>query len=242
MRVGHGDWELVLRPERGCRITSLRLRGEEMLDQGIGVDQPGAEDFVEGGAFGWDELVPNLEAAGALPDHGEAWRLPWEVLEQSSRSIRARARGRMLPWELERRIEVGETVRLTYVYKNVEGPPHRAFWCAHPLFRYEVGMTIGVPGGGPLGSLAPGTSTKVFLEPGAVDRATLRWPSGTSIELRWDSTSTPYTGIWACNGDLGGYRQVAIEPATAGGHAGDEAPLLEAGATLEWWLEVRESS
>src|SRR5690348_1179128 len=61
VRMAAGRWELVARPERGGRITSLRLDGEELLDQGIGVDQPTAKGFVDGGAFGWDEMVPNLE-------------------------------------------------------------------------------------------------------------------------------------------------------------------------------------
>ena len=77
-------WRMDIRPERGGRITSLRLRGEELLDQGIGVDQPTAEGFVEAGAWGWDELVPTVEATGTLPDHGEAWRVPWAVASEGS--------------------------------------------------------------------------------------------------------------------------------------------------------------
>src|SRR5438105_6531540 len=80
MRMAAQRWELEVRPERGGRITSLRLDGEELLDQGIGVDPPTADTFVEGGAWGWDEMVPNVEATAELPDHGEAWRLPWHVV------------------------------------------------------------------------------------------------------------------------------------------------------------------
>ena len=75
------SWELEVRPERGGRITSLRLDGEELLDQGIGVDEPGTAGFVESGAWGWDEMVPTVDATETLPDHGEAWRLPWTVDE-----------------------------------------------------------------------------------------------------------------------------------------------------------------
>src|SRR5260370_41003121 len=93
VRLGANRWEMVIRPERGGRITSLRLDGEELLDQGIGVDQPTAYGFVEGGAFGWDEMVPNLEPTETLPDHGEAWRLPWTIVAQSPDNIGI-ARGR----------------------------------------------------------------------------------------------------------------------------------------------------
>ncbi len=243
VRLSGGAWELAVRPERGGRITSLRLRGEELLEQGIGTDDPGVHGFVEGGAWGWDEMVPNVRARGPLSDHGEAWRLPWDVVEVGPESIAMRCRGRVVPWRLERRIEVGEAVRLAYTYTNSGLTPHQAYWCAHPLFRYEAGMSIGVPGGDGLGRIALGTSTKIFLAPGAVDRATLRWTSGVAIELSWDPALTPYTGVWVCNGDLGGYRQVAIEPATGGGDGPNvdlPAPLLDPGGTFAWWLEVRD--
>src|SRR5690348_9889868 len=136
MRMAATRWDLEIRPERGGRITSLRLDGEELLDQGIGVDQPTANGFVEGGAFGWDEIVPNLEPTDTLPDHGEAWRLPWEVLGPGV----MRCRGRLVPWELERRILIGEAVDVEYVYRNVGESPQPAYWCAHPLFKYEPGM------------------------------------------------------------------------------------------------------
>ncbi len=213
MRIAGGRWEMQIRPERGGRITSLRLDGEELLDQGIGVDQPTANGFVEGGAFGWDEMVPNLEPTDTLPDHGEAWRLPWEVLGPGA----MRCRGRLVPWELERRIELGEAVEVRYLYRNVGDAPHPAYWCAHPLFKYEPGM---VPG------LTEGTSTKLFLPPGSIDRMRLG-----RVEVRWDPTLTPDVAIWMCNGDLGGYRQIAVEPATA-------SPMLDPGASMSWWLRI----
>jgi galactose mutarotase-like enzyme len=239
-----GSWELVVRPERGGRISSLRLDGEELLDQGIGIDNPHALGFVEGGAWGWDEMVPTVDATESLPDHGEAWRLPWEVGAKTRRSVVMRCIGRVVPWELSRRIELdGEGVRVSYTYTNRGTEAHHAYWCAHPLFRFETGMVIGMPGGVALAQLADATSTKVFLPPGSIDRVRLGWRSGAAIELAWDARVTPYVGIWVCNGDLGGYRQVAVEPATGGNDRPDldaPAPLLGPGERLEWWLEVRD--
>ncbi len=224
MRMAAQRWALEVRPERGGRITSLRLEGEELLDQGIGVDQPTAKGFVEGGAWGWDEMVPNLEPTDLLPDHGEAWRLRWDVVDAGL----MRCRGRLVPWELERRIELDAAVRVSYQYRNLGREPHRAYWCAHPLFRYEPGMEIGaeVPR-----ELAEGSSTKVFLPRGEVGHVTLGWRSGKRIDVSWDALLTPEVAIWMCNGDLGGYRQVAVEPATA-------APMLEPGSSLSWWLRI----
>jgi galactose mutarotase-like enzyme len=240
---GH-SWKVEVRPERGGRITSLRLDGEELLDQGIGVDEPAAPGFVKGGAWGWDEMVPTVDATDTLPDHGEAWRLPWQVDAESASSVDMRCAGRVVPWELSRRIElVEDRIRLSYVYTNRGPVAHPAYWCAHPLFRFERGMEIGVPGGRELSQLASGTSTKVLLPKGAIDRARLGWASGAAIELAWDAGLTPYVGVWVCNGDLGGYHQVAIEPATGGNDRPDPAapaPLLRSGEPLEWWLEVRD--
>jgi hypothetical protein len=224
---------MEVRPARGGRITSLRLRGEELLEQGIGVDDPAASDFVAGGAQGWDEMVPNLEAVGSLPDHGEAWRVPWVVEEESASSALMSCRGRVVPFLFRRHLSLGERVRVEYSYTNAGTGSHLAYWCAHPLFKFESGMSIGVPDGDRLAELSPGRSTKVFLPSGSLDRVRLGWKSGAAIELVWDSGLTPDLAVWVCNGDLGGYRQVAIEPAIA-------SQVLAPGESLEWWLEVRD--
>ena len=229
MRLTASRWEMAIRPERGGRITSLRLDGEELLDQGIGIDEPTADGFVERGAWGWDEMVPNVSPTDLLPDHGEAWRVRWEVADRNT----MRARGRLVPWVLERRIELDDAVSLSYVYTNAGQAPHRPFWCAHPLFKLTPDTEPGVP------MPAEGSSGKVYLEKGSTDAMRLRWGS-TGIEMAWDRALTPFVSIWVCNGDLGGYRQVAVEPAL-GGHemAEPDSPLLEPGGTLRWWLQIR---
>ena len=227
-----------MRPERGGRITSLRLRGEELLDQGIGVDDPSAPGFVEGGAWGWDEMVPTVDATDSLPDHGEAWRIPWQVTRAAGTELAMRCRGRVVPWELTRAIYLRDgAVVAVYTYRNAGREPHPAYWCAHPLFRFEPDMEIGVP----VPHVGEGSSTKVFLPKGYVDRVPLKWPSGTEVQVRWDPELTPYVAVWVCNGDLGGYRQVAIEPATGGGDRPDPsqpAPMLGPGKTYRWWLAI----
>ena len=105
-------------------------------------------------------------------------------------------------------------------------------------------MTIDAPGTEDLGRLARGTSRKIFVAKGSIDRVRLAWPSGMAVELAWDSALTPYVGIWVCNGDLGGYHHVAVEPATGGRDRPDpEAPppFLKPGEELRWWLEVRDA-
>jgi hypothetical protein len=72
------------------------------------------------------------------------------------------------------------------------------------------------------------------LAAGSVERVRLGWESGATIELAWDAALTPNVAVWVCNGDLGGYRQIAIEPAT-------DSVVLQPGETLRWWLEVRDA-
>ncbi|HYM66841.1 MAG TPA: hypothetical protein VEW68_06095 [Patescibacteria group bacterium] len=237
--IAGGRWGLDARPERGGRVVSLRLDGEELLDQGIGVDQPTADGFVEGGAFGWDEMVPTLDATASLPDHGEAWRLPWVVERAEGAEAVMTCSGRVAPWELERRVQLGDAVTASYTYRNAGGRAREAYWCAHPLFKFEPGMEIDAAGG--VSEPPPGESAKVHLPAGRIDRVRLRWSSGRGIEMSWDPRLTPYVGIWICNGDLGGYHQVGVEPATGGGDRPDSAmpaPLLMPGETLRWWLRI----
>jgi galactose mutarotase-like enzyme len=240
MKIAARRWALEVRPDRGGRICSLRLDGEEVLDQGIGVDQPTADGFVEGGAWGWDEMVPTVEATGSLPDHGEAWRVPWSVVAADATSCAMQAEGRVLSWRLDRRIELGDRVRVTYALSNTGRDPIPGYWCAHPLFRYEAGMEIDI--GSRLMGFAEGKSGKFFLPRGEIDRARLRWKNRPGVEIAWDRESAPYCGVWICNGDLGGYRQVAIEPATGGGDRPDSdepPPQLASGQSLRWWMEIR---
>ena len=244
-----GVWEMEIQPKHGGRIISLRLAGEELLDQGIGVDDPSQAGFVAAGARGWDEMVPCVDASRypgpgsfegvELPDHGEAWRLAWTVLDDAT----LECAGRVLPWRLRRRVQFGEhAVRLTYWYRNDGAEPLLAYWCAHPLFRYEAEMNVEVTGDVPRPQA--GKSRKVFLKRGSVDHARLQWQSGSAIELAWDKRLTPYVGVWVCNGDLGGYHHIAIEPATGGGdrpHLAAPPPLLAPGKELTWWVEVRDA-
>jgi hypothetical protein len=244
-------WDLSVNLQRGGRITSLRLDGHELLDQGIGIDEPSHHNFVKAGAWGWDEMVPTVDPArypgpGAwagveLPDHGEAWRLPWSLLEATTSSATMECTGAALPWRLRRRIELmTRAVRVEYSYGNYGEHAMYAYWCSHILFRYEAGMVVeGVDGFAPP---PPGTSSKLHLRPGSTSSAGLAWSDGAAIEMAWDSTLTPYVGVWACDGDLGGYHQIAIEASTGGSDHPDPSappPVLEPGKQLTWWLEIR---
>ena len=185
-------------------------------------------------------MVPTVEATDSLPDHGEAWRLSWTVEASDASSCTMSCDGRVLPWRLERRLRLSEVVRAEYALINRGNVTIPGYWCAHPLFRYENGMEVDV--GVRVMAFAERKSGKFFLPRDAIDHARLRWRSGEGVEIAWDRKTAQHCGVWICNGDLGGYRQVAIEPATGGYDRPDSdepPPPLPPGASLTWWMEIR---
>src|SRR5437879_12442136 len=89
-------------------------------------------------------MVPNLEASDSLPDHGEAWRLPWTVVASSADSVGMSCDGKLVPWRLERRVSLDERLAVSYRYTSVGKEPQRAYWCAHPLFGFEPVLGVSV--------------------------------------------------------------------------------------------------
>ena len=128
-----------------------------------------------------------------------------------------RCTGRLVPWRLERQIELGESVDVRYLYTNVGDRHISAFWCAHPLFKYEPVLGL---------DLAEGTSTKLVMRKASIDRVRLR-----RVEVSWDPFLSPDVAIWMCNGDLGGYRQIAVEPSWT-------RESFPPGETYSWWLRI----
>ena len=135
-----------------------------------------------------------------------------------------RCRGKLVPWELTRSVYLrDDSVIAVYTYRNAGKVPHNAYWCAHPLFRYEPDMAVSIDIPRP----EDGRSAKVFLPRGSIDHVRLG-----RVELSWDASVTSDVAVWVCNGDLGGYRQIAVEPATA-------SPVLPPGKSLMWGLQIR---
>ena len=112
------------------------------------------QPFDESDGSGWDECLPSIDPcevpyAGspvAIEDHGDYWRLPWKVEEESEEVLRMSATGTSLPLYFERTIELeGNTLLLDYLVRNA-GPFELSYaWSAHPLFAVEPGDRIILP-------------------------------------------------------------------------------------------------
>jgi len=136
----------------GAKIVSLfdKDRGLEWLaGPGSRSFEPvsyGAS-FVDQDMSGWDEMFPTIVACAypgpeiwegnALPDHGEVWAMPWDVLESSEKELICAVEGKALPYRLSRRarLENGNSLILSYELENLGSESFSYIWAAHPQFR-----------------------------------------------------------------------------------------------------------
>lgn len=105
---------------------------------------------------GWDEMFPTIIACAypgegpykhaALPDHGEAWTLPWVDVGTTAESVALELTGCALPYRLRRVLSLaGDTLTLSYTLENRGEAEFGYLWAAHPQFACEPGATIVLP-------------------------------------------------------------------------------------------------
>jgi len=149
-------------PEMGAKIVSLfdKRSGFEWLVGPVAgrpvrpVAYPAP--FERQDMAGWDEMFPTIVACPypgpgphhgvALPDHGEAWQLPWSVA-QSEGELRLTLTGRALPYRLTRAASLvaPDTLCLRYTLENLADEPMPYLWAAHPQFVAGAGCRILLP-------------------------------------------------------------------------------------------------
>jgi len=132
-----GDCAVTLLPAFGGKISSIRVKSHELLQEPLAPVQPRTrtQSFDAGDASGWDECLPSVagctvkttSGVAEVPDHGDLWREPWEIKvtgngDQGSRNGEGRnadlGRGApvtlrgacfSLPLALERKVALAET-------------------------------------------------------------------------------------------------------------------------------------
>ena len=158
--IRSGDCTVTLLPALGGKISSLRVGADELLQSPLKPLRPRtrAMAFPDGDASGWDECLPSVAAclvqteAGpiSIPDHGDLWRVPWQVLHSSHDSATLRADCFSLPLQLTRSLTLaasssGWELHLRYSLTNRGGYRVPWCWCAHPLFAVEAGDRVVLP-------------------------------------------------------------------------------------------------
>lgn len=244
-----GPLDVRFAPGLGGKVTSLRLGagGREWLAPPVRTFRAPApgQDWGELDCSGWDECLPNIGASpdGALADHGDVWRLPWQARAEPttlSGSVEPPLRG----YRFARDIETdGGLLRVGYRLENVGERPLAWAWAQHMLLaadertrivssspmrlRLDSAYLAGAVSGG-FDWLCPDAAptTDIGLR-GAAGHAAKLWlepplPAVVAVVhgdewLAWHvaDSSFPDLGLWV---NLGGWgdlplRHVAVEPA-----------------------------
>jgi galactose mutarotase-like enzyme len=206
--IAAGECSLTLMPSLGGKIASLRIGSHELLQAPLHPYAPRSQSmpFSASDASGWDECLPSVaecvvetpEGPAHIPDHGDLWRVSWEVLEASSDSATLRARCFSLPLEITRTLLLSETRtgwKLQLLYSLLNLGQHSVPWCwaAHPLFSVDPGDRIHLPAS--IDSVQVEGSVAATLGPSG---NTLPWPvvtrtTGQTSDL--SSAQSPSSGI-----------------------------------------------
>jgi galactose mutarotase-like enzyme len=143
-------------PEHGARIASLVYIPE---DREVLWTPPGFRalptptygmPYADQPAVGIDECLPTIGVdtfnGRALPDHGEAWAVPWDV-RKGREAIETEVTLRRSPLRFNRLLSFvrDDAIRLDYTVTNTSNAPEPVLWALHPLMRWENGTRVILP-------------------------------------------------------------------------------------------------
>lgn len=151
--------EVAVIPALGAKLFSLRAlaSGREWLWRPPGPTRLFAnrlgDAFTGGTLIGADECLPTIGActvAGReLPDHGEAWSVPWELDDAAlvRGEVTTVLRLARSPLAITRTATLADaTLRLDYELRNLSPVRQPFLWALHPLLSLEDGDRLHLPG------------------------------------------------------------------------------------------------
>jgi hypothetical protein len=239
--LGNEEIELVVVPELGARIVSLKnLRtGREWLWHPRGelnlFGNRRGDDFSRSPLAGIDECFPTIAPCiwlgRSLPDHGELWNAAWhvDVAAWKNGVLATTVRSAISPFQFERTIqlEINE-VRLSYRLSNLNGSAEKFLWALHPLLRLQPGDGLQLPESSRANFNGTTWIDAVDVAiPEALCGKSFAWPvcegwaaiqnsaTGDTLEFSWDPKHNPALGLWLTRGGWHGHHHFAIEPANA---------------------------
>jgi galactose mutarotase-like enzyme len=193
-----GDCALTLMPALGGKIASLRVGTDELLQTPLRPLGPRTRTmaFSESDASGWDECLPSVAGCtveteagrAAIPDHGDLWRVPWQVLHSSEDSATLRANCFSLPLQLTRSLILTQAAsgwRLEFLYSLTNLGAYRVpwAWSAHPLFAVDAGDRIVLPDGIQTLRLEGSKANRIGIGGDSVSWPVARQKDGSSTDL-----------------------------------------------------------
>ncbi len=171
-------------PASGAKVTSLYHvpTGREWLTGKPAAGTP--EGGVYGAAaYGWDECFPSIAPDERLPDHGELWSRPWQLVDAAPGRAETEVAGSSLPYRFRRRVEVdGDDVVVSYEVENVGTDAFDAFWAMHPLLAVEPGARILLPGVAGAAVVDSASAAAVAVD-GRVAWPVTRAADGSAVDL-----------------------------------------------------------
>jgi galactose mutarotase-like enzyme len=189
---------VVVVPETGAQITSLMdSDGHEYLASGF-YPRPDNLDlyapFNDGGLGGIDDCLPAVGAdvypggpygGWKIPDHGEVWQRPWQVVESSPNELVVSIEGARLPYTFVRRMTVHDAaLDIDYQLINHGENDLPIVWASHPLFVPTPNMTIVFAH---QGYLKVEACNMGFEQDAQIDYPILKVRGGEVDLRRWDS-------------------------------------------------------
>jgi len=241
--IGNGEVELVVVPELGAKIISLknmRTRREWLwhpTDHLKLFRNHSGDDFSASPLAGIDECLPTISPCvwrgRDLPDHGEVWNQPWQLDENAlqngilTTSIKLKASPLIFKRTIEPR---GNELKFEYQLTNLSNAAERFIWAFHPLLRLQKGDALEMPRStrellngeswiDEIASAIPQTGcAKVFassIREGWV--AIENQAQGDRLKFAWNPGEMNTLGLWLTRGGWHGHHHFAIEP-TNGSH------------------------
>ena len=155
-----GDCAVTFLPQFGGKVSSILVKGHELLQTPLAPYAPRTRTmgFNEGDASGWDECLPTVSGGIVqtvngpveVPDHGDLWRVEWQVLSNANGSIALRGECFSLPLALERTITLTQTpagyrLQADYTVTNTGVTETPWAWSAHPGYAAEEGDILSLP-------------------------------------------------------------------------------------------------
>jgi galactose mutarotase-like enzyme len=156
-----GDCAVTVLPQYGGKIASILVKGRELLQAPLAPYGPRTRtmSFDQGDASGWDECLPSVAGCRAqtvngpveVPDHGDLWRVEWQVVSSANGSLALRGECFSLPLSLLRTITLTQTgkgyrLHADYQVTNTGTTEMPWSWSAHPGYAAEEGDKLSLPG------------------------------------------------------------------------------------------------
>jgi galactose mutarotase-like enzyme len=147
-------------PEEGGRLTSvfdMKSKVEFLLQPSDSYCRPKSLDpwdrFEKSACAGIDDCLPSVGACGPetpggpVPDHGDFWRLRWNVVSTpKSESVSMATTGYSRPLLFEKQLILHDSsLEIRYRIRNIADTPVPFLYALHPLFAIDPGDRIVLP-------------------------------------------------------------------------------------------------